>query len=141
VHPRSARDGRRPSQREGTARVRTLCYPPGDILVVSGLPGGGKSWLRRERRMAGLLPYAAYRPLVRITHYAGLRQAVRSGASVVVHDRGTLRHVRNWPARQARRSRAACSAAAYRRCCWTAERPGRSTPSPSMGERPGRNGV
>jgi hypothetical protein len=93
-------------EREGVARVRTLRYPAGDILVVSGLPGGGKSTLMRrgagarligsqdvrlrwERRTSGLLPYAAYRPLVRIAHYAGLWQAVRSGASVVVHGCGT----------------------------------------------------
>jgi predicted kinase len=98
--------------------VRTLSYPAGDVLVVSGLPGGGKSTLmlratgarlidsqdvrlRWAARMPRLLPYAVYRPLVRIAHYAGLRRALRSGDSVVVHDCGTLPWVRNWLARQA----------------------------------------
>ena len=49
------------------------------------------------------LPYAVYRPLVRIAHYAGLRRALRSGESVVVHDCGTQTWVRRWLAREARR--------------------------------------
>jgi hypothetical protein len=107
-------------EREGASRVRALRFPAGDILVVSGLPGGGKSTLMRrgrgaalidsqdvrlrwERRMPGRLPYPVYRPLVRIAHYAGLWRAVRSGASLIVHDCGTLPFVRDWLARQARR--------------------------------------
>lgn len=98
--------------------VHTLNYPAGDVLVVSGLPGGGKSTLMRRAtgarlvdsqevrlrwaaRMPARLPYALYRPLVRIAHYAGMRRALRSGESVVVHDCGTLPWVRNWLARQA----------------------------------------
>jgi predicted kinase len=98
--------------------VRTLSYPAGDVIVVSGLPGGGKSTLMRRAagarlidsqevrarwaaRMPRRLPYAVYRPLVRIAHYAGMRRALRSGDSVVVHDCGTLPWVRNWLARQA----------------------------------------
>ncbi|MFE2430657.1 AAA family ATPase [Streptomyces sp. NPDC059373] len=98
--------------------VRTLSYPAGDVLVVSGLPGGGKSTLMRRAKDARLidsqdvrlrwaarlprrLPYTVYRPLVRIAHYAGMRRALRSGDSVVVHDCGTLPWVRNWLARQA----------------------------------------
>lgn len=116
VRPRRLLDLRR-----GRRPVRTLRYPPGDVLVVSGLPGGGKSTLMRrakggarlidsqdvrerwQARLPRLLPYALYRPLVRIAHYAGLWRALRSGDSVVVHDCGTLRWVRAWVARQARR--------------------------------------
>ncbi|MEU7279413.1 AAA family ATPase [Streptomyces sp. NPDC045431] len=99
---------------------RELGFAAGDLVVVSGLPGSGKSTLiaraaegrgidsqdareRWERRMPRLLPYAVYRPLVRIAHYAGLRRALRSGESVVVHDCGTQAWVRRWLAREARR--------------------------------------
>ncbi|UNZ21677.1 ATP-binding protein [Streptomyces sp. 891-h] len=92
------------------------------MVVVSGLPGGGKSTLikaavpacgdvvridsqdtreRWERRMPHWLPYDVYRPLVRLAHYAGLRAALRSGAAVVVHDCGTQSWVRRWLARDA----------------------------------------
>lgn len=97
-----------------------LVFAPGDVIVVSGLPGSGKSTLIRRtaasgaidsqdardrwaRRLPGPLPYALYRPLVRIAHYAGLRRALRSGESVVVHDCGTQTWVRRWLAREARR--------------------------------------
>lgn len=108
--------------RDGAAgRVRRLRYPDGDVVVVSGLPGGGKSTLMRRAAGAALLidsqdvrhrwesraprrlPYAVYRPLVRMAHYAGLWRALRSGRGVVVHDCGTLAWVRNWLARDARR--------------------------------------
>ncbi|MCZ9345707.1 ATP-binding protein, partial [Streptomyces sp. TRM76130] len=58
---------------------------------------------RWDRRMPRFLPYAVYRPLVRIAHYAGLRRALRSGEGVVVHDCGTQTWVRRWLAREARR--------------------------------------
>ncbi|MGW0395744.1 AAA family ATPase [Streptomyces sp. NPDC003042] len=97
-----------------------LGYPVGDIVVVSGLPGGGKSTLikraaegggidsqdareRWERRMPGVLPYAVYRPLVRAAHYWGLWRRLRSGDSVVVHDCGTQAWVRGLLAAVARR--------------------------------------
>ncbi|MEU6125995.1 AAA family ATPase [Streptomyces sp. NPDC047123] len=99
---------------------RRLTFDEGDLVVVSGLPGGGKSTLMRQavtgpridsqdtrdrwaRRMPRLLPYAVYRPLVRLAHYAGLRRALRSGAGVVVHDCGTQAWVRRWLAREAAR--------------------------------------
>ncbi|MEU5325825.1 AAA family ATPase [Streptomyces parvus] len=96
----------------------SLDLPAGDIVVVSGLPGSGKSTLiRRAVRgraidsqntrdswaaaLPGLLPYALYRPLVRAAHYLGLRKALHSGESVVVHDCGTQAWVRRWLARHA----------------------------------------
>ncbi|MEU6615595.1 AAA family ATPase [Streptomyces sp. JL1001] len=105
-------------------RGRTGCGPysldltAGDIVVVSGLPGSGKSTLIRravrgraidsqntrdswDAAVPGLLPYALYRPLVRAAHYLGLRKALRSGESVVVHDCGTQTWVRRWLARHA----------------------------------------
>jgi predicted kinase len=97
-----------------------LLFGPRDIVVVTGLPGSGKSTLMRrtvpgrrvdsqdtrdrwERRMPGFLPYALYRPLVRLAHYAGLRRALRTGEGLVVHDCGTQAWVRRWLAREARR--------------------------------------
>ncbi|MFE0420319.1 AAA family ATPase [Streptomyces tendae] len=105
------RDGRSP---------HALLFGPRDLVVITGLPGSGKSTLMRrtvrggridsqdtrdrwERRMPRFLPYALYRPLVRLAHYAGLRRALRSGEGVVVHDCGTQAWVRGWLAREARR--------------------------------------
>ncbi len=97
-----------------------LLFGPKDLVVITGLPGSGKSTLMRravkgaridsqdtrdrwDARMRGFLPYAVYRPLVRLAHYAGLRRALRSGEGVVVHDCGTQAWVRSWLAREARR--------------------------------------
>ncbi|MFD4242456.1 AAA family ATPase [Streptomyces sp. NPDC058525] len=105
----------------GARGARRLGFAAGDIVVVSGLPGGGKSTLikraaaeggaidsqdtreRWERRMPAGLPYGAYRPLVRAAHYWGLWRTLRSGASVVVHDCGTQAWVRGLLAAVARR--------------------------------------
>ncbi|MEV5933539.1 AAA family ATPase [Streptomyces sp. NPDC052079] len=99
---------------------RALLFGPRDLVVVTGLPGSGKSTLMRrtvrgarvdsqltrdrwDRRMPRYLPYAVYRPLVRLAHYAGLRRALRAGGPLVVHDCGTQAWVRRWLAREARR--------------------------------------
>ncbi|MFI9211703.1 AAA family ATPase [Streptomyces sp. NPDC053253] len=119
---RTRRRGRilRDLRERGGRGPRALTFAVGDLVVVSGLPGSGKSTLmkraadgrgidsqdvreRWEARMPRLLPYAVYRPLVRLAHYAGLRRALRSGASVIVHDCGTQSWVRGWLAREARR--------------------------------------
>ncbi|MFJ5099566.1 AAA family ATPase [Streptomyces sp. NPDC088554] len=103
----------------GGAGPAGLVFAAGDVVVVSGLPGSGKSTLIRRvangggidsqdardrwaRRMPPGLPYAVYRPLVRLAHYAGLRRVLASGASTVVHDCGTQTWVRSWLAREAR---------------------------------------
>ncbi|MER6050895.1 AAA family ATPase [Streptomyces sp. NPDC001793] len=128
VRPRTTdlrlRAGARTSRTPRTA----LRFPPGDLVVVSGLPGSGKSTLMRrvlpecdgrgvpvhrldsqdtrerwERGRLRRLPYALYRPLVRLAHYGALRRALRAGGSVVVHDCGTLAWVRRWLSRAARR--------------------------------------
>ncbi|NEB05731.1 AAA family ATPase [Streptomyces sp. SID13726] len=97
-----------------------LLFGPRDLVVITGLPGSGKTTLmqrtvtgtrvdsqdtrdRWDGRLARFLPYAVYRPLVRLAHYAGLRRALRSGEGVVVHDCGTQAWVRGWLARDARR--------------------------------------
>ncbi|MFE7114815.1 AAA family ATPase, partial [Streptomyces sp. NPDC057654] len=112
----------------GTATACDLRFPVGDLLVVSGLPGSGKSTLIRRAvpgldarggivwcvdsqdardrwasRVPAYVPYGLYRPLVRLSHYTGLRRALHSGTSVVVHDCGTLAWVRCWLAFDARR--------------------------------------
>jgi predicted kinase len=97
-----------------------LLFGPRDLVVITGLPGSGKSTLmeravrgeridsqdtrdRWEARVPRFVPYALYRPLVRLAHYAGLRRALRGDRGVVVHDCGTQSWVRGWLAREARR--------------------------------------
>lgn len=97
-----------------------LLFGRRDLVVVTGLPGSGKSTLmhrtvqgiridsqdtrdRWDARLARVLPYAVYRPLVRLAHYAALRRALGTGEGVVVHDCGTQVWVRDWLAREARR--------------------------------------
>ncbi|MER6634259.1 AAA family ATPase [Streptomyces microflavus] len=117
-------DTRAPVVRDLRARTGygpySLDFTAGDIVVVSGLPGGGKSTLIRQAvsgravdsqntrdrwaaALPRLLPYALYRPLVRAAHYRGLWADLRSGESVVVHDCGTQTWVRRWLARHAAR--------------------------------------
>ncbi|MGW3464762.1 hypothetical protein ACWDE9_36630, partial [Streptomyces olivaceoviridis] len=69
-----------------------LLFGPRDLVVITGLPGSGKSTLmhravtghrvdsqdtrdRWDARVPRSLPYALYRPLVRLAHYAALRRA------------------------------------------------------------------
>lgn len=97
-----------------------LHFGPQDLVVITGLPGSGKSTLMRravpghridsqdtrerwDARTPRFLPYALYRPLVRLSHYAGLRRSLATGEGVVVHDCGTQAWVRAWLAREARR--------------------------------------
>ncbi|MEU7561659.1 AAA family ATPase [Streptomyces eurythermus] len=104
----------------GGRSPHALLFGPRDLVVVTGLPGSGKSTLmhravtgrrvdsqdtrdRWQARVPGFLPYALYRPLVRLAHYAGLRRALRTGEGLVVHDCGTQPWVRAWLARAARR--------------------------------------
>lgn len=104
----------------GGAVPGTLRYPAQDLVVVTGLPGSGKSTLMRrcararivdsqqarehvEAALPGRLPYALYRPLVRLQHYRGLQLALLAGGPLVVHDCGTLPWVRRWLARTAAR--------------------------------------
>ncbi|WP_443031099.1 AAA family ATPase [Streptomyces sp. CLI2509] len=107
--------------REGAPYApRRLRFAEGDIVAVSGLPGSGKSTLlarlaaartidsqdTRERWAARLpaLPYALYRPLVRLDHYRVLlRAALTTRESLLVHDCGTLPFVRALLALAARR--------------------------------------
>ncbi|MEU6541030.1 AAA family ATPase [Streptomyces sp. NPDC047000] len=97
-----------------------LVFGARDLVVVTGLPGSGKSTFMdravhgirvdsqhaRDRwaaRLPRLLPYVLYRPAVRLAHYAGLRRALRTGGGVAVHDCGSQTWVRAWLAREARR--------------------------------------
>lgn len=96
-----------------------LTFGERDLVVVTGLPGSGKStFMRRavrgarvdsqdtrdrwDARLARFLPYAVYRPLVRLAHYARLHRTLRAGTGVVVHDCGAQTWVRSWLAREAR---------------------------------------
>ncbi|MGY6024527.1 AAA family ATPase [Streptomyces spinosirectus] len=124
VPAREAWGGRAPVVRDLRDRSgrspHALLFGPRDLVVITGLPGSGKSTLMeravpgvridsqdtRDRwaaRLPRLLPYALYRPLVRLAHYAGLRRVLRGGEGAVVHDCGTQTWVRGWLAREARR--------------------------------------
>ncbi|GGW74268.1 ATP-binding protein [Streptomyces lucensis JCM 4490] len=107
--------------RERAGRTpRELDFDPRDVVAVTGLPGSGKSTLMRrvvrgrrvdsqdtrdrwDARVPARVPYALYRPLVRLAHYAALRRALRTAEGVVVHDCGSQPWVRAWLAREARR--------------------------------------
>jgi hypothetical protein len=96
-----------------TGAALRLRFPAGGRVVVTGLPGSGKSTLMRRaeaarrldsqkvrddfaRRLPAWLPYEAYRPAVRAVHYARLWAASRARASLVVHDSGRTGWVRRW---------------------------------------------
>ncbi|MFB7663180.1 AAA family ATPase [Kitasatospora sp. NPDC056138] len=115
LHPHGLHDLRRSPAATGPA---VLSYPFGDLVVVTGLPGSGKSTLMRRCARAPIvdsqlsrehyarllppgLPYAVYRPLVRLRHYRRLHRALLAGGPLVVHDCGTLPWVRAWLARTA----------------------------------------
>ncbi|NUU20173.1 MAG: hypothetical protein HOV68_01465, partial [Streptomycetaceae bacterium] len=100
------------------AAPSVLRYGAADILVVAGLPGAGKSTLMarcvdaavidsqhvREwyaGRLPARLPYPAFRPFVRVTHYARLGAALCGGGPLAVHDCGTMPFVRSSIARLA----------------------------------------
>ncbi|MGK5636732.1 AAA family ATPase [Streptomyces sp. URMC 126] len=98
-----------------------LTYPAGAVLVVSGLPGSGKSTLiRRWSRaatvvdprdahedcaavMPAFLPYAVYRPWARLVYARRLWAAVRTGGPLLVHDCGSRAWLRRLLAREAGR--------------------------------------
>ncbi|MGW1071870.1 AAA family ATPase [Streptomyces sp. NPDC002537] len=98
-----------------------LSYPPGSVVVVSGLPGSGKSTLLRRCSetaamvdprdvheacaavMPARLPYAAYRPWARLRHFHRLRTGVRTGEPLLVHDCGSRPWMRRYLARAAGR--------------------------------------
>ncbi|MFI6582017.1 AAA family ATPase [Embleya sp. NPDC050493] len=110
--PRSVHDLReerdRTGERIGDRVVEVLAYPASCVLVVTGLPGAGKSTLlarvvtpgptvavldadlvrARWAVRAGRIPYRAYRPLVRLSHYGEVARALRGPGAVVVHDSG-----------------------------------------------------
>ncbi|WP_329456962.1 AAA family ATPase [Streptomyces sp. NBC_01497] len=112
-----------------------LRYPPGAVVVVSGLPGSGKSTLLRalsqggggvlvvdprvthlrwEAMMPARLPYAVYRPFARLAHLARLYAAVRSGAPLLVHDCGSRAWLRRLLAVAVRRRRGRAAAGGAR---------------------------
>lgn len=121
-------DGPRVVRPRGVVDLRStsggveLEYAEGAVVVVTGLPGAGKSTLMaraaraavvdsqavRERwaaRLPAWVPYGWYRPLVRVEHYARLRGALRRAEPLVVHDSGSQTWVRRWLARTGRRRR------------------------------------
>ncbi|MFF4010804.1 AAA family ATPase [Streptomyces sp. NPDC001717] len=97
-----------------------LSYPYDGAVVVCGLPGSGKSTLLRawsgsapvvdpratrtsfEAWMPAWLPYALYRPWARLRHMRWLRDELRRGGPLLIHDCGSRSWMRWWLARTAR---------------------------------------
>ncbi|WP_344859687.1 ATP-binding cassette domain-containing protein [Planomonospora alba] len=105
-----------------TPSVEDLTYPPGSLVLLTGLPGAGKSTLldrlyglrgdetgpvraggarvidsRQSRAWWAPRLDALPRPLrtlvVHVTHMARISRAVLGGHSVVAHSRGTWPHI------------------------------------------------
>ncbi|WP_082598357.1 MULTISPECIES: AAA family ATPase [unclassified Kitasatospora] len=107
--------------RGGVRTPDALRYPPGAVVVVSGLPGSGKSTALRhwstaaavvdprtthlacEAVMPGWLPYALYRPWARLRHFRRQQRAARSGQHLLVHDCGSRPWIRRHLARTVHR--------------------------------------
>ncbi|GAJ79447.1 hypothetical protein NBRGN_011_00080 [Nocardia brasiliensis NBRC 14402] len=101
--------------------IDELQYPATAALVVAGLPGAGKSTVLRRffgtdtdaeqpcggpegsvvldslqvrnrlRHRLGWLPYALWRPVVHVAHFAGIHAALRdTDGPVVIHDCATV---------------------------------------------------
>jgi predicted kinase len=118
--------GRRPGLRNEPAglSLTELRFPPGSFVLVGGIPGAGKTTLlkRVERsskearlldshaqrawlsgRLPRFVPYAAWRPLVHLLHYAAIVRALPGDRPLIVHECGTRPAVRRLLAHQARR--------------------------------------
>ncbi|GAA1708622.1 ATP-binding protein [Streptomyces yatensis] len=98
-----------------------LVYPANAVVVVSGLPGSGKSTLMErwsnaapaidpravrlacEAAMPDWLPYGVYRPWARLRHFQWLRRRIRRMSPLLVHDCGSRPWLRRWLARHSRR--------------------------------------
>ncbi|MGW6824406.1 AAA family ATPase [Streptomyces sp. NPDC055005] len=98
-----------------------LSYPPGAVVVISGLPGSGKSTLLRtwspgtltvdprdvreacRARVPVGLPYVVYRPWARFEYVRRLHEALGTGRPLLVHDCGSRPWIRRWLARSAAR--------------------------------------
>ncbi|MGN9839666.1 AAA family ATPase [Nonomuraea sp. H19] len=111
-----------------------LRYPPGSLVILTGLPGAGKTTLlqrlyglggaeslpvtrgpavvidssQSRRHWYGRLPWAPYplrRAVVFVTHVSRIRQALARGQAVVAHNRGCGPYVLRAFAWLARRNR------------------------------------
>lgn len=99
--PRAAHDLR-------DRQVDELSYPANSLILLAGVPGAGKStllqrmsWPSHRRRVRvldsasvreqlrpvlGRVPYARWRPIVHVVHYARTVAAIALGGPIVVHD-------------------------------------------------------
>lgn len=110
----------RPVVRRGVGELR---FPADSVVVLAGIPGAGKSTLLRRlfadddarvldserlrnrwKPVLGAIPYAWWRPLLHITHYAHVLRAMRAGGPLVIHECATRPLARRLIGYQARRS-------------------------------------